>query len=209
MKSKTCSKCCIEKELCYFVKDKRRESGVRSLCLECENKRVKSCYEKDKKSKIEKQKKYTEKNINKVKDYQKEYRLKNKEKLSSYIKKYRNENRSDLNQKETLRKKKDILYKLKHIVRNRLYQYLKSKNKKKKNKTFEIVGCSVEELKIHIENLFVDGMSWNKMGKEIHIDHIIPLSSAKTEKDLFQLCHYKNLQPLWAEENLKKSNKVI
>ena len=38
---------------------------------------------------------------------------------------------------------------------------------------------------------------------------IIPLSSAKNENDVYMLCHYTNLQPLWAEENLRKSNKII
>jgi hypothetical protein len=52
-------------------------------------------------------------------------------------------------------------------------------------------------------------MSWQLMGKHIHIDHIIPLSLAKTEEELYKLCHYTNLQPLWAEDNLKKSNKIL
>ena len=51
-------------------------------------------------------------------------------------------------------------------------------------------------------------MSWELMGKHIHIDHIIPLSSAKSKKELFNLCHYTNLQPLWAEDNLKKGDKI-
>jgi hypothetical protein len=52
-------------------------------------------------------------------------------------------------------------------------------------------------------------MSWDRIGKEIHIDHIIPLSSAKSEDEIYKLCHYTNLQPLWAEDNLKKSNKIL
>ena len=52
-------------------------------------------------------------------------------------------------------------------------------------------------------------MSWGLMGKHIHIDHIIPLSSAKTEEEVYELCHYTNLQPLWAEDNLKKGSKIL
>jgi hypothetical protein len=54
--------------------------------------------------------------------------------------------------------------------------------------------------------MFRDGMSWENKGKW-HIDHIIPLSSAKTHEDVIKLCHFKNLQPLWEQENKKKGNK--
>ena len=63
-------------------------------------------------------------------------------------------------------------------------------------------------LKEHLELQFVDGMSWDNRS-EWHIDHIIPLSSAKTDEEIYKLCHYTNLQPLWAEDNLKKSNKIL
>ena len=52
-------------------------------------------------------------------------------------------------------------------------------------------------------------MSWDLMGKYIHIDHIIPLSSGETEDDIYKLCHYTNLQPLWYNDNLKKGSKII
>ena len=106
------------------------------------------------------------------------------------------------------RRKKDNLYGLINDVRYRIWIYLKRLNITKKNKTFDIVGCSPEFLKEHLESQFTDGMSWDNRS-EWHIDHIIPLSSAKTEDELYKLCHYTNLQPLWAEDNLKKSNKII
>ena len=93
-------------------------------------------------------------------------------------------------------------------VRYRIWFYLKSNNITKKNKTFDIVGCSPEFLKEHLEKQFISGMTWENRN-EWHIDHIIPLSSAKTEDELYKLCHYTNLQPLWAEDNLKKSNKIF
>ena len=52
-------------------------------------------------------------------------------------------------------------------------------------------------------------MSWELMGQHIHIDHIIPLSSAKNENELYELCRYTNLQPLWAFDNLSKGNKIL
>ena len=51
-------------------------------------------------------------------------------------------------------------------------------------------------------------MKWDNHGKW-HIDHIIPLSSAETEEEVYNLCHYTNLQPLWGEDNLKKGKKII
>jgi hypothetical protein len=78
----------------------------------------------------------------------------------------------------------------------------------KNNKTFEIVGCEPKELKMYLEKQFKNGMTW-KNRNEWHIDHIIPLSSAKTEKNVINLCHFTNLQPLWVKENLEKSNKIL
>ena len=94
-------------------------------------------------------------------------------------------------------------------MRCRIWKYLNILKISKKNKTFDIVGCSPEFLKQHLEKQFTEGMSWELLGQHIHIDHIIPLSSAKTEDELYKLCHYENLQPLWAEDNLKKSNKIL
>jgi hypothetical protein len=81
-------------------------------------------------------------------------------------------------------------------------------NIKKTNKTFDIVGCTPQFLKEYLEKQFVDGMHWGNYG-EWHIDHIIPLSSMKHKDEIHILCHYTNLQPLWAKDNLIKSNKLI
>jgi hypothetical protein len=64
---------------------------------------------------------------------------------------------------------------------------------------------------LYLEKQFAPGMTWENYGIDgWHIDHIIPLSSAKGDLDqLKKLCHYTNLQPLWAEDNLKKSNRLI
>jgi hypothetical protein len=74
-------------------------------------------------------------------------------------------------------------------------------------KTESIVGISYNEFKIYMESKFVNGMSWDNR-LEWHIDHIIPLSSAKSEDELIALSHYTNLQPLWAMDNLKKGARV-
>lgn len=94
-------------------------------------------------------------------------------------------------------------------LRGRVYNTLKVKGYKKNIKTEKILGASFKVVKSHIENQFKDGMNWNNnTRKGWHIDHIIPISSAKTEEELIKLFYYKNLQPLWARDNRKKGNKI-
>ena len=71
----------------------------------------------------------------------------------------------------------------------------------------EILGAELDLIKQHLEDQFQDGMTWENMG-EWHIDHIIPLASAKTKEELICLCHYSNLQPLWATDNLSKGDRL-
>ena len=129
---------------------------------------------------------------------------KNKEKEIQY----RKDNRNKINEREKNRYNNDFLYKLKVNMRNRLRLFLKSKKIYKTNTTFNLVGGTPEIIKEYIESQFTDGMKWDNHGKW-HIDHIIPLSSAETEEEVYNLCHYTNLQPLWGEDNLKKGKKII
>jgi hypothetical protein len=140
--------------------------------------------------KKEKLKNFYKKNPEKRKEYRKNYKLR------------KHEQRKE-------RRNSDPVFNLINRMRCRIWKYLNVLNITKKNKTFDIVGCSPEFLKKHLENQFTEGMTWELLGEHIHIDHIIPLSSAKTEDELYKLCHYTNLQPLWAEDNLKKSNKIL
>jgi hypothetical protein len=73
-----------------------------------------------------------------------------------------------------------------------------------------LIGCSINELRAHLEAKFKEGMSWENYGKW-HIDHIIPCSAFNlTDIQQQQECfNYKNLQPLWAKENWSKGNKIL
>jgi hypothetical protein len=84
---------------------------------------------------------------------------------------------------------------------------MKMKFMQKKSKTFSMLGCSIEEFWNHLEKQFTDGMTRENYGKW-HIDHIIPLSSAKNQEELERLFHYSNCQPLWAKDNYSKNNKL-
>jgi len=161
------------------------------------------------KENIRKQK-YREENREKMKIYSREYRKKNGEKISESAKIYYQNNKNKRRVYENNKRKNDTIFKMTNSMRSRINIYLKSRKIYKTNKTFEIVGCTPEFLKEHLEKQFKEGMSWENYGLYgWHIDHIIPLSSSKTEEKIHQLSHYTNLQPLWAEDNLKKGNKIL
>lgn len=105
------------------------------------------------------------------------------------------------------RRKNDPVFALKHRVSCLVRQSLKSMNFKKGSLTENIIGCSNDEFRCHIEKQFTKGMGWHNFS-QWHIDHIVPISSAKTEQDVIALNHFTNLRPLWASDNLKKSNKM-
>lgn len=105
------------------------------------------------------------------------------------------------------KRKNDILYKLTDDIRNRTGKALKQNNFKKTTKFAQYIGCTTQKLKKHLERQFLSGMSWLNRN-EWDIDHIIPLASAKTVERLYELCHYTNLQPLWAIDNKKKGAKI-
>ena len=82
--------------------------------------------------------------------------------------------------------------------------------KNKTKKTCELIGCNWEQLKKYLESKFQQGMSWeNYAYYGWHIDHIIPLASASNREEMEKLCHYTNLQPLWAQDNLSKGDKIV
>ena len=108
------------------------------------------------------------------------------------------------------RRKSDPIYKLTGNIRTRLNQFYKAKNIRKTNPTFIMVGCEPEFLKKYLEKQFKPGMTWkNHTYYGWHIDHIIPLSSVKTLEEIYKLCHYTNLRPMWGIDNIKKGNKII
>lgn len=129
---------------------------------------------------------------------------------SKWNKKYEATNREKINAQRNKKYHTNIQHKLKVTLRNRIGTALKIKNGTKALKTVELLGCSLGDFKIYLENKFQDGMSWDNHARDgWHIDHIIPLDAFDLTKPEEQLkaCHYTNLQPLWWKENLQKNNK--
>lgn len=124
-----------------------------------------------------------------------------------YMKEYNKKHKKERNERHKERMNTDEMYNFKVKIRKFIYQSFSRRKESKMFHTEEIVGCSFNELKEHIQSKFKHGMNWTNYG-EWQIDHIVPLSSAKTNEDVIKLCHYTNLQPLWASENRLKSNKM-
>ncbi len=133
-----------------------------------------------------------------------EYRKNNQEKIV----KRRKDNRQKDNDRSNKRYKEDTQFRLSIVLRKRLYVALKKKSKK--GSAVKLLGCSIEDFMKYFESLFQEGMAWDNHGKW-HIDHIIPLAAFDLEDtaQLANACHYTNLQPLWAKDNIIKGDKIL
>ncbi len=151
-------------------------------------------------------------NKQKNKKYDKEYHDNNKEKTAKQQKEYRDipENKQRILKKNKeyiiARLKTDKAFQISHCLRSRIYSALKGNTKSLS--TMFLIGCDVDYLMYHLQSQFTKGMSWDNYG-DWHIDHIKPcakfdLGNPKQQELCF---NFTNLQPLWAEDNLKKSDK--
>lgn len=146
----------------------------------------------------------------KMRLYLKKYYKKNKEKLLAKNKLYRSRT-GYLKQKATAHyrsMKENPNYQLAHILRSRVTAAIKFRRGEKARKTIELLGCTIDVARKHIESQFKEGMSWSNHGMATwHIDHIIPLAkfnltNYEEQKKAF---HFTNLQPLFASDNLSKN----
>ena len=209
METKICSKCGDIQDLCFFQKDKSKKDGYRPDCKSCRKQYSELNYYRFKERNSNYKKKVRKTNPEKFAEREKIYRINNPDKVKLRRKTYYENNKEKQFKYVRERIKTDPVFKLGNNMRRRISIFLSLNGITKKNKTFDIVGCSPQFLKEYLEQKFTEGMSWELMGRHIHIDHITPLSSANTEEDLYKLCHYTNLQPLWAEDNLKKGSKIL
>ena len=200
--------------------NKEKRKITNKIWYESNKDKIKAYYEDNKeKIKIRKKNYYKltkdkNKQTKKIKD--KIYYQKNKDKIKSYRKTikdktkiYRNNNRDRMNFYINNKRKTDIQYKLKVSLRHRLCSAIKGNFKS--GSAVNDLGCTILQLKSYLESKFQPGMTWNNWTIDgWHIDHIKPLSSFDlTDRNkLLEACHYTNLQPMWADENLSKGKKV-
>lgn len=193
---KICSKCNLRLEISFFDKDKSKKTGLRPSCKLCKKTQSREHYSKF--AKIVKKSKYLLKRESDPGFF--------KEKDNNWNKKNKNR-RKEINRKAQTKLRSTI----KGCINDRMSSSINSALKSNKaGKNWEnIVGYSLTELKSHLERLFKPGMSWDLFYKgKIHIDHVIPKSCfhyLSYESISFKKCwELNNLQPMWAEENLKK-----
>ena len=154
----------------------------------------KQYYQDNKERLVKQQKQYYQDNKEECKKQQKQYRQDNKEKIAKRQRQY-----------EKKRRANDPAYRMIRNLRKGLWKAMSGNSKPKK--TMELLGCSKEHLEHHLEAQFTDGMTWDN----IHIDHIQPCASFDLEDPIEQqrCFHYTNLQPLFAEDNLRKSDSIV
>lgn len=193
---KRCSKCRELKELILFSKKKTSGDGFKSNCKQCDA--VNRLKNKQRDSLLKQN--WVKNNKQRHLENTKRYYLNNKSKIDAWKKEYRRH--YEFNRINT-----DLQHKIRNRIRARLHAF----NKRCKTSTLDALGCSLHEFKQYIESKFQPGMTWDNWSRNgWHIDHIKPLSlfDLTDPEQLKQACHYTNLQPLWAKDNILKSNKV-
>ncbi len=230
-KVKVCNKCKEEKLLTAFPKKKEIKCGYNGICICCCKERlivyrnnnrglINSRQNEKRKNNIEesraKARANRKKTIDRRNEMERKWWHKNKVRLIEKHKIYYQKNKKVLNKKNLESTKKRLktnpIFKLKVNLRTRVYYAFKYVGKRKSETTEKLLGVPFELVKQHMERQFTKGMNWGNHGSgkgRWHIDHKIPLASAKSEEELITLCHYTNLQPLWQEENQQKSDKIL
>lgn len=222
---KLCRCCNVEKLLKDFSFKIKAKNQRQSFCKSCQKISQKERYSKNLEKMKVKNKKYREKNKEILNIQSKKYYKNNKDKITKQKRTYNKENKKAINtykrEYKNNRYKTDIQFRLKENISARIRTSIKKSKSLKKNRTNELIGCTIPQLRLHLESRFLPTMSWENYGTEWHIDHMKPCSSFDlTDIEQQKLCfHYTNLQPLWATTriiddieyigNLNKGDSII
>lgn len=223
---KKCTICESEKPYSEFHRQRGRRDGYGDWCKPCKSERKRQQYQANPHKARAYMAAYRAANPEKVAEAKKAARLKkldeykakearnyrkNRDKILAYSKEYRRKNWPMVLAKNTRYKRErlraDPLYRMQYSMRCRIFQAFRAQGYAKGGKTSKLLGCDWDELMQHMAAQFQHGMTLDNYG-EWHVDHIIPVSSAKDADELTRLCHYSNLQPLWAADNLSKGSQM-
>lgn len=211
--TKSCNKCLQTKPKSEFHKKKYKKDGTANTCKACACEISRNNYHKNKERAKEVQKNWRERNRENRIEYCRNWHKENRQRSLEVSRKWKKENPDLVRKYEREHKKNrlknDHLFKLARNCRIRINSVLGKKSSAKEgSRMWELLGCTGDELAEHLSSQFTEGMTFDNYG-EWHIDHMVPLASAVTREDIERLCHYTNLQPLWAIDNLKKGAKIL
>ena len=125
----------------------------------------------------------------------------------SFEKWFNSDKRRETRRKYQARRRKCPIARTEDAIRGHACRAARLAGQNKPASSFELLGTDMDGFRAHMESLFLPGMDWDNYGAW-ECDHVIPLASAKTSEELWGLCHYTNLQPLWAEDNRRKGAKL-
>lgn len=177
------------------------------ICVECSKTRDRPQTEAQAAQARERARLWRENNIERARNSSREYHRAVREQRKPYMQNYAKENRDRLRDQLNERRT-DPKRRLAHSIAGLIRWSFVNNGYTKRAKTYNILGCTFEEFKQHIERQFLQGMSWDNRS-EWHIDHITPVSSAKTIEEVEQLNHHTNMRPIWATDNRAKSDKIL
>jgi len=200
---KHCNKCNITKPVAIFSNNNTSKDGYAIYCKQC----MKEYYQNNKSVISEKMKEYHQNNKSAISEKMKEYRQNNKEVLATNTHAYQQNNKTVISNRRKDRCAVDALYNLTCRIRSSITGSLRNGGYTKNSVTQSILGCSFSEFYNYIENYFYEDMNWDNRDKW-HLDHIVPVSFGKTEEEIIMLNHYTNFRPLWAIDNLLKSDSL-
>lgn len=206
---KICRKCGLEKSINDFPIRKCSPDGYDPWCKECRNRTNREYRETHQQQFKAMRQRHYQRNIEKMRAEKIAYGKKHKEQKAEYDRKYRQENKPRLRAQIREWERNSLENRLRRNLRRRIAHVLRGETKSESS--FALIGCTLGELKTHLENLFLPGMTWENYGHfGWHIDHIVPCCSFDLSKpeEQRQCFHYTNLQPLWWRDNLTKAAKM-
>lgn len=212
---KKCSKCKIEKPLNEFHKVLSNKDGKSFYCKPCASIRNSNHYLNNKEKIKAHHKPYNIKNIEPRKEAVKRWQKNNPQYMKEYMIEWRETNPKYKQNYVKNRKKTDSLFKLSENIRSMVCNSFKRSCQgkyKKSSQTEIILGCPLDTFICHLQFQFKPNMTLENHGQgpgKWNMDHIIPISSAKTEEEIIKLNHYTNFQPLWWEENMAKGKRIL
>lgn len=213
--TKFCNICQNEKPIQEFYKDKTSNDGYRSKCKICDKLTMKKWRTNNREKHKASSQSYRESNKEKCKEAKKVYYEANKEKCKTRMKSYYdlNKEKCKSNMKDYMKNRLQIdpLFKYIHNIRSLIIWAFKNGGYSKTSHTYEILGCDFKVAWNYLikkaKERYIDFKEEDflESGK-YHLDHIIPISTAKNESEVIKLNHYTNFQILLAKENIAKRN---